>query len=253
MNAWVEVVGSGAGSPEEYLELELEPQEARARATYARAERKVLIRPGEGIMIMPHSRAARLVTVADVGDGALRMPTPMQDQESQLILDSIREERVGTLVKFIEYLEENDVVEGRPKTFEEHHAMQKYTYLANAFGEPPHYTFNFLENGAHSPALAIDLYANLRDGIGMSPFKRNTKAGEQFVRMVRGRGRLTLQAMTFAMRDVRNEVGRNEFVDAMRRERSRYSKRLLEWAFDSVFAAWGRQGGKNGQRRILRQ
>jgi len=244
VNAWVEVVGSGAGSPEEYLELE--PQEARARATYARAERKVLIRPGEGLMIMPHSRAARLVTVADVDDGALRMPTPMQDQESQLILDSIREERVGTLVKFIEYLEENDVVEGRPQTFEEHHAMQKYTYLANAFGEPPHYTFNFLENGAHSPALAIDLYANLRDGIGMSPFKRNTKAGEQFVQMVRGRGRLTLQAMTFAMRDVRNEVGRNEFVGAMRRERSRYSKRLLEWAFDSVFEAWGRQGGKNG-------
>jgi len=239
----VEVEVSGAGDPEERLELA--PQEPRARAAYARAERRVLVRPGEGLMIMPYARAARLVTIADVGGGAHGAPTPMQAMEGHMILDSIRSERVGTLAEFVEYLRKNDVVGGMPRTFEEHHSMQKYAYLSSALGEPPYYAFNFLENGAYSPTLALDLYAKERGGSGVVPFKGNALAGEEFAQMVRGRGRLALQAMTFAMRDIQNGSGRHEFVETMHRERNRYSRRLLERAFDSILEARGRLGEKN--------
>lgn len=234
----MEIEGSGANSPEKYLELEW--QGVRARAVHPRSERKVIVRPGEALMIMPYARAPRLVTVTDVGAGAPHMRAFAPDLESQMILDSIREERAVALAGLVEYLEENGVVEGRPETFEEHHAMQKYTYLANAFGEPPHYAFDFLENGAYSSDLAIGLYAGEKSGVGAPPFRGNAEAGEAFVQMVQGRGRLTLQAMTFAMRDMRSGTGRSEFVDTMRRERSRYSRRLLEWAYDRVFEARGR-------------
>lgn len=171
------------------------------------------------------------------------MLVPMRAQEARLVLDSIRDERTGTLARLVGYLEENGVVEGRPRTFEERHVVQKYTYLANAFGEPPHYEFAFLENGAYSPALALDLYAKARGGAGATPFEKNPRAGEVFVQMVQGRGRRTLQAMTFAMRDMLLGTGRDEFVGTMLRERGLYDRRLLEWAFDRVSEARERLGG----------
>jgi len=232
--------------PKTSLDLWLpELQGSRARAEQARACR-TLLSPGQGLTTRPRARMSRLAGVYGVGRNAPQMPAPSQSQEARLILDSIREERVGTLARLVGYLEENGVVEGRPKTFEERHVMQKYTYLANAFGEPPHYEFDFLENGAYSASLALDLYAEGRDGVGVTPFRNNADAGSVFVQMVQGRGKRTLQAMTFAMRDIREGVERDEFVDTMHRERSLYERRLLEWAFDRVSESIGRLGAEDG-------
>lgn len=158
-------------------------------------------------------------------------------RENATLLDAIHGERIGTLARLIGYLEENRVMDGVPGTFETRHATQKYAYLAGEMGAPVEYRFDFLENGAYSAVLAADLYMLERAEGGTPPFREDDGAGAAFVRLVLGRGRLTLQAMTFAMRDMRHGVGRDEFVERMAREHGRYSKRLLEWAFDSVLAA----------------
>lgn len=158
-------------------------------------------------------------------------------------LPAMHGERIGTLVRLIRYLEENGVMDGTPETFGARHATQKYAYLAGEMGAPVEYRFDFLENGAYSAALATDLYMLERAEGGVPPFGAGDAAGEAFVRLVLGRGRLTLQAMTFAMRDMRAGMGRDEFVRTMARDYSRYSRRLLGWAFDSVLAAAGGPGG----------
>lgn len=159
------------------------------------------------------------------------------DRENASLLAAIHGERIGTLARLIGYLVENRVMGGIPGTFDARHATQKYAYLAGEMGAPVEYRFDFLENGAYSAVLAADLYMLERAEGGAPPFREGDRAGEAFVRLVAGRGRLALQAMTFAMRDMRGGVRRDEFVERMAREHGQYSRRLLGWAFDSVLAA----------------
>ncbi|MDD9808459.1 MAG: hypothetical protein OXU25_01320 [Thaumarchaeota archaeon] len=212
----------------------IRPEHAQANAAHPWAWQEI------AVSLRAHK--AGLATVFNLRAGKPDMP----GHGIRTVLESMREERVGTLARFVEYLKSNGVVGGRPKTFEEHHALQKYSYLASMLGAPLHYEFDFLENGAYSSDLALDLYAEARAGSGASPFKKNPRTGEILVRMVAGRGKRTLQAMTFAMRDISEGAERDEFVDTMCRERSLYERRTLEWAFDRVLEA--RQGlvGKNG-------
>lgn len=219
------------------------PASQRRRAHDVHAHAKAgSMRLGQESLAAPLARKAMPAAMA----GWLYAQAIIQNQETRMVLESMREDRVGTLARFIEYLKANGVVEGRPKEFEEHHVLQKYAYLASMLGAPLHYEFDFLENGAYSSDLAIDLYANARPGSGTSPFKKNPKAGVILVRMVSGRGKRTLQAMTFAMRDMLEEVEREEFVDTMCRERGLYGRRMLEWSFDRVFEACAELDGKNG-------
>lgn len=172
-------------------------------------------------------------------DGQDLLEAMREERDNASLLAAMHGERIGTLVRLIRYLEENGVMDGTPETFGARHATQKYAYLAGEMGAPVEYRFDFLENGAYSAALATDLYMLERAEGGVPPFGAGDAAGEAFVRLVLGRGRLTLQAMTFAMRDMRAGMGRDEFVRTMARDYSRYSRRLLGWAFDSVLAAAG--------------
>lgn len=234
------------GLLEESLDLRLlVSRRVRVRPAHAHAR---AARPwsGQEITVALHAYMEGLATAPGLGAGGPDRPRPMRDQGARMFLESMREERVGTLARFVEYLQSNGVVRGSPKTFEEHHAVQKYSYLASALGAPLHYEFDFLENGAYSSDLALDLYAEARPGSGASPFKKNARAGDLLVRMVAGRGKRTLQAMTFAMRDMREGMGRDDFVDIMCRERGLYERRTLEWAFDRVFEARQELAGNNG-------
>lgn len=180
-----------------------------------------------------------LYAQADAGrDGQALLEDARGERENAALLDAIRGERVGTLVKFIGYLVENGVMGGPPETFGARHAMQKYSYLAGGMGAPIEYRFDFLENGAYSAVLAADLYT-LELADGGAPAFRDANAGAALVRLVRGRGRLALQAMTFAMRDMRAGLGRDEFVEGIERGHGQYSRRLLGWAFDAVLEATG--------------
>jgi len=169
-------------------------------------------------------------------DGQALLEDARRKRENTALLDAIHGERVGTLARLIGYLEENRVIDGVPETFEVRHAMQKYAYLAGSLGAQIEYRFDFLENGAYSAALAADLYMLDRADGGTPPFREGDGAAMEFVRLVRGKGRLTLQAMTFAMRALRAGTKRDEFVEKMAREHGQYSRRLLGWAFDSVLA-----------------
>lgn len=231
------------------MAVELEAPKAGSRA---RRDRRLPAYQGMRVgraHAEPERRRAFLEAAAKRGPMTdwLFAPAAAQDQDAQAVLESVREDRVGTLARFVEYLTDNGVVEGWPRAFGEHHAMQKYAYLAGMLGATLHYEFDFLENGAYSADLAIDLYACVRPGSGAPPFKGNAGAGSALVRMVGGRGRLTLQAMTFAMRDMRDGAGREEFVETMCRERGRYGRRMLGWAFDRVFEACAEADGGDGQ------
>lgn len=177
----------------------------------------------------------------DVQDllGAVR-----DERENAALLDSIQCERIGTLAKFIAYLEENHAIGDPPRTFWTRHAIQKQAYLAGALGAQVGYEFEFLENGAYSPVLATDLYMLDRADGGRPLLKKGDPAGTALLWLVQGRGPLALQAMTFAMRDIQNGVERDEFVDRMGREYMQYSRRLLEWAFDRVIAVAGDEGAR---------
>lgn len=230
---------------EERLDSRLaEAQQSLALPAQAPRTRVAPPHPVRALMKSTHAHAEKVAKRPYAVEHARRAPGTVRALEARLILDSIRAERAGTLAKLVGYLEERGVVEGSPRTFEERHAVQKYTYLVNAFGEPPHYEFAFLENGAYSSTLALDLYAKARGESGVTPFEKRPRAGDAFVQMVQGRGRRTLQAMTFAMRSMLLGAERDEFVGAMLRERGRYDRRLLEWAFDRVFEARGRHGVK---------
>lgn len=189
-------------------------------------------RPARGVaqgLLYAHAR--------DGQGGQALLEAVRKEREDASLLGAIHGERVGTLVKFIGYLEKNGVIGGAPGTFDARHAMQKYAYLAKDLGAPIEYQFDFLENGAYSAVLAADLYTlELADG-GTPAFGKRSGAGEAFVRLVRGRGRLALQAMTFAVRDMRAGVGRGEFVRGVGREHGQYSGRLLGWAYDAVLEA----------------
>lgn len=247
--------GTGGSRVRRHVALEAVRRE-RQRVDPSRADvggrdlrrRRIRARPVE------RTRRTAQHTACSASQGQLfASPRPGQDvqdllgavrdeRENAALLDSIHCERIGTLAKLVAYLEENRAIDGPPETFWIRHAIQKQAYLARALGVQVGYEFEFLENGAYSPVLAADLYMLDRADGGTPPPKQGDPAGTDLLRLVQGRGPLTLQAMTFAMRDIQNGAERDEFVGRMDREYMQYSRRLLEWAFDRVFAVVG--GGK---------
>ncbi|RNJ71721.1 MAG: hypothetical protein EB824_06620 [Thaumarchaeota archaeon S15] len=108
-------------------------------------------------------------------------------------------ELVGTLVRFIAYLGKNSIMDDveAPRG---HHMLHKYAYIAKGLGMRLGYDFDFLENGAFSADLEVDLF-RLKDAEGgTEPFGGDAGASEAFLELVRGRDAEWLQLATFAMR-----------------------------------------------------
>ncbi len=119
-------------------------------------------------------------------------------------------------------------------TFEPLHTLQKHAYIAKTLGVGLDYEFEFLENGAFSPMLGIDV-CDL-DGAGgtLDPFEGIPGAFETFVALVEGRGRPWLQATTFALRDLDLDDTDDEFAARVMHGSRMYEKKMLKRVFAHV-------------------
>lgn len=153
-----------------------------------------------------------------------------------------RTELVGTLVKFIAYLKRNGILDD-VEAPGGHHRLHKYAYIAKGLGMRLGYDFDFLENGAFSSDMEVDLFGLDVARGGMEPFAGDAGASREFLGLVRGRGAEWLQVATFAMRD----RGRKGALDGFLRRRHgviKYEKGTVRSAFEAVGrcargAAWG--------------
>lgn len=149
---------------------------------------------------------------------------------------AVRPERIGTLKKFVKYLQANGLVgkDESLRSVDAHRTIQKYAYLAKAVGMRLGYDFDFLESGAFSTEMSLDLYRlELAEG-GAEPFGGDARASEAFLRLVRGRGKMWLRVATFAVETMDTIRDVDEFVAYVERESSSYDKRTARSAFESV-------------------
>ena len=119
-------------------------------------------------------------------------------------------------------------------TFEPLHELQKHAYIAKTLGVGLDYEFEFLENGAFSPMLGIDACDLAVAGGTLDPFGGIPGAFETFVALVEGRGRLWLQATTFALRDFELDDTDDEFAARVMHASRMYEKKMLKRVFAHV-------------------
>lgn len=125
--------------------------------------------------------------------------------------DRLHAELVGTLVKFIAYLKANGIL-ADVEASRGHHVLHMYAYIARGLGMRIGYSFDFLEFGAYSVGLDVDLF-RLEDARGGSePFGGNPRASAAFLNLVRGRDEKWLEAATFAMRERGREGALEDFM-----------------------------------------
>ncbi len=143
--------------------------------------------------------------------------------------------KIVMLASLIERLQQADFLEGDLlTTFEAQNKLQKHAYIAKTLGVPLHYEFNFLENGAFSTDMSIDIYET--DGIKdtIDPFGQMPGAFETFVDLARGRGSRWLQAITFALRDLELDDTDDEFAARVMHGSRLYEKKMLKRVFAHV-------------------
>jgi len=122
-------------------------------------------------------------------------------------------ELVGTLARFIAYLKANGMLAGleAPRG---HHVLHMYAYIAKGLGMRIGYSFDFLEFGAFSVGLEVDLFRMEIARGGSEPFGGNPRASAAFLNLVRGRDEKWLEAATFAMRERGREGALEDFMAA---------------------------------------
>jgi len=143
-----------------------------------------------------------------------------------------RAELVGTLTRFIAYLKRNGILEDIEAPLG-HHLLHKYAYIARGLGMRLDYDFDFLENGAFSADLEVDLFGLEAARGGTEPFGGDAGASEAFLGLVRGREAEWLQLATFAMRRRGRQGALGEFLGRPRGIIS-YDRRMAEDAFGAV-------------------
>ncbi len=147
-----------------------------------------------------------------------------------------RVKAIGTLMKFITYLVEKRVINDTSDvdTFVGGHMLQKYVYIAQRFGADLKYRFNFVENGAFSADMAIDLEdRDLAQG-GVSPFEGKPHESDAFITLVSGKSLEWLEIATFALHELDEGTTRDGFADRMKYNHMKYDKRMFKDAFDQV-------------------
>ncbi len=151
---------------------------------------------------------------------------------------------VGRLAGFIDHAVAHGLLggEGDLDTFIGRHNLQKHAYIAQELGIRIGYEFEFLKNGAYSPAMAVDTYKRDRAPRYAEALDPDPGATRTLVRIARGRGTEWLQVATFAVRD-RAVSGALERFLADRHRHMRYDRRLVREVFAEVGSCMGAGGG----------
>lgn len=149
---------------------------------------------------------------------------------------AVKPARIGALKKFVEYLLANGLI-GKGEDLQSvdvHRSIQKYAYIAEGMGMRLGYDFDFLESGAFSTEMSLDLYRlNLAKG-GAEPFDGNARASADFLRLVEGKGTMWLRVATFVLQNIDTIRNVDEFARYMERESSIYDKRTVRSAFEQM-------------------
>lgn len=211
----------------------------------------------EGVMTQPESTMAVRLEVEhlhggtldlDLRDTARRGTVPtvkaMADPAGS---ERLRAELVGRLVQFIDLVVKTGLLEGTKAldTFAGRHALQKYAYIAQELGMHIGYRFEFLKNGAYSPAMAVDIYERDVAVTGPEAFAPTPRESKAFVGMVSGRGLEWLQIATFAVRD-RGIPGAHEKFANDRYGHLEYDPRLVKSVFAEVHSCMESLRGGSG-------
>lgn len=158
-------------------------------------------------------------------------------QESKRRFTATRVRRIGTVTRFADRLRGSGILRESDELdeFFVSHRIQKYAYIASMLGARLDYKFHFLECGAHSEELALDLHSYRHGHGGDDPFEENPAALDALVGIVHGRRDTRwLQMATFAIRDLHTGESRSEFVERMLDGRLEYTKRAAVDAFERV-------------------
>lgn len=148
-----------------------------------------------------------------------------------------RARRIGTATRFADCLRGRGILREDDKLdeFFVAHRMQKYAYIASMLGVRLRYKFYFLESGAHSGDLALDLHSHTEGRGGDDPFGKSPAALDNLVDIVHDRRDTRwLQMATFAIRDLSMGETRDEFVERMLDRRLGYTRRAAVDAFERV-------------------
>lgn len=163
-------------------------------------------------------------------------------REGKLRLGAMRVRRIGSITRFADRLREQGILREGDELdeFFVAHRIQKYAYIASMLGVRLDYKFDFLESGAHSEDLALDLHSYRHGRGGDDPFAGNPGALDMLVDIVRERRDTRwLQMATFAIRDMRMGETRDEFVERMLDRRLGYTRRAAVDAFERVHSHKG--------------
>lgn len=152
--------------------------------------------------------------------------------------------RIGTLSKFAEYMVREGVIGGPLDSPTVQHRLQKCAYIAQRMGAGLDYEFGFLESGAFSTGLAVDIYRRGAASGGAEPFGGDGGRAGAFLRLVRGRSDSWLRVATFALCPRGVPAGREEFVDYVTWHDAGLDRGLVAGVFDEVraLAASGGRG-----------
>jgi len=157
-----------------------------------------------------------------------------------------RARRVGTLSRFADLMVSEGVVDGRLDDPEVQHRLQKCVYIAQRMGAALGYRFRFLESGAFSTGLAVDIYQRGTARGGSDPFGGDRERAEAFLRLVRDRSDSWLRIATFALCPRGVPSDREGFVDHVVWHDSELDRGLVARVFDDVRSLAGSGGGGQG-------
>lgn len=145
-------------------------------------------------------------------------------------------ERLGTLFRLFNYMHRVGILgrDGTLDRIEVQNALQKYAYVAQRLGVPLGYEFEFMESGAFSAELFMDIYYRACAAGGTEPFAGDPGASEAFVRLVAGRSAEWLHVTTFALDERHAVESRAEFVGRVRLENPEYGEGIAGDVFDHV-------------------
>lgn len=172
-----------------------------------------------------------------VSDATLELLRPQAGK------DGARARRVGTLFKLADFMVRKGVLEAPVEGMETQHRLQKCAYIAQQMGAGLDYKFRFLESGAFSTGLAVDIYQRGAARGGTEPFGGDCEREEVFLRLVRGRSDGWLRIATFAVCPSGVPADRDGFVDHVTWHDPGLDHRLVASVFDEVRALAGPVGG----------
>lgn len=152
-----------------------------------------------------------------------------------------RPRRTGTLFRFVNYLRRMGVLEDGDTldSLEVQQALQKYAYIAKQVGLDLDYSFRFLDVGAFSADIGMDIYRRSCANGGTEPFEDDPAASRTFLEIVRGRDIEWLEAATLAMDGRHEGETRGEFVERVKRENLSCGRDTAGEVFDHVRSCVG--------------